>query len=127
MTALKNKKGVLTGLILLVFLGMVAGFYQLQEHQNSTGLFDKNSKPAYQTGKAFEVIEPGKQAYTFSNRTPAQLTGDADQIIARANAIIEKRKLDELEMTAAQRNAVVQRRGEIEEKITELEVILAPL
>jgi len=118
--ARNNKKGMLFGLVLVVFLALVFSFYQLKNSRQPAPISDVTKQPAYKTGKAFEIIEPEQPANSFSDKSPRELIGEADQIIARANATIEKHKLGELELTAAEQRAAEKRIANIERNINEL-------
>jgi len=121
-----KKKGMIVALVLVGFIGLVFGFYQFQSRQHSASIPATPDTPAYQTGKAFEVIEPNEPAGYTSDKSPETLISEADDIIARANAILEKNNLGGLEMSDEQKQATAEKVADIEQKIVELEAKLEP-
>lgn len=116
-----NNKGWIAGLTLVVFAALIFVLYQIRNGQQSGSVSSLSDTPAYQTGKAFEVIEPERSTPSFSNKSPEELISEADQITARADAIIGKHNLGDLEITAEQKQALEQRAADITRKIDELE------
>jgi hypothetical protein len=121
MTSTNIKKTGIFTLGLIGFIGLVVAFYQLQLTSQSASIPQVPDKPAYQTGKAFEVIEPEKSANVYINKTPESLISEADQIIANANAIVAKHGLGEAELTAQERREVDERIAAIKQQLDELE------
>lgn len=123
MASIQHNKGLIATLVLILFTAGLFGLYQLQKQQVSnqqTQHSERSAKPAYQTGKAFEAIDPEQPAKQSSSKTTDELISEADQIIANANAIVAKNNLGEIDLTDEEKRAVGERVANIERKINEL-------
>lgn len=124
MSATSNNQGLKIVVITIAFMAMVYAFFLLHTHQNQVETNPQTNGPVYQTGEAFEVIEPSKPA-TPSNKTPDALVAEANQIIAETNLLIEQQGLGSRTMSDAEKQAAEQRVARLKKKINELEQQLA--
>jgi hypothetical protein len=125
MNATANNKGLTIIAIILAFVALVYAFFQLHAQQNQVDTTPLTNGPVYQTGEAFEVIDPAKPSSPTSNKTPEQLVAEADQIIAETNLLIEQQSLGDATLSDAEKQAAEARVARLMEKINELEKQLA--
>ena len=125
MTATSNNKGLTIIVITLAFVAMVYAFFLLHSHQNQVEINPQTNRPVYQTGEAFEKIDPAQPSTQTSNKTPEELVAEANRIIAETDLLIEQQGLGSTTMSDAEKQAAEQRVARLKEKINELEQQLA--
>jgi len=125
MSATSNNKGLTILAITIAFVAMVYAFFLLHSHQNQVETNPQNNRPVYQTGEAFETIDPAGPSTQTSTKTPDELVAEANQIIAETNLLIEQQGLGSKTLSDAEKQATEQRVARLKEKINELEKQLA--
>lgn len=121
-----NKRGWIFGLSTLVFASLVFGFYLLRMQSASTSLSDpaQSESPAYQTGKAFEVIEAEKPAFDSSQLSAEQLIAEGDRIILETRKTTDQLSLDGVEISTDHAGDSEERLAKIQQRIDQLEQLL---